>query len=128
MPVMCCVDFRLDCYIACVYCRHNLVVYHVHVYLFSYFSRLLSRPYKIFILLSHPACWMGRSDYDNTTRHNSVVQGFACTASQPVVVTCCLTINSDLTWQAHVHGQTVKPSARSPLSSVPEKLSGSTGR
>ena len=39
------------------------------------------------------------------------------------MVTCCLTINSDLTWQAHVHGQTVKPSARSPLSSVPEKFS-----
>ena len=38
-----------------------------------------------------------------------------CTASQPLVVTCCLTINSDLTWQVHIHGHTITPTARSPL-------------
>ena len=46
-----------------------------------------------------------------------------CTASQPLGVICCLTINSDLTWQVHIHGHTITPTARSPLSSVPEKLS-----
>ena len=40
-------------YYMCVH-KQYLVVYHVHVYLFSHFSRLLSLPYKIFILLFPP--------------------------------------------------------------------------
>ena len=46
-----------------------------------------------------------------------------CTHSKPVVVKCCLTINNDLTWQVNVHGHNVTPTAQSPLSSVPDKLS-----
>ena len=79
------------------------------------------------IYSSIPTLPAGWADQTTTTPLDKIqlckVSRAPCTASQPVVVTCCLTINSDLTWQAHVHGQTVKPSARSPLSSVPEKLS-----
>ena len=79
------------------------------------------------IYSSIPTLPAGWADQTTTTPLDKIqlckVSRAPCTASQPVVVTCCLTINSDRTWQAHVHGQTVKPSARSPLSSVPEKLS-----
>ena len=46
-----------------------------------------------------------------------------CTCTQPVVVTHCLTINSDHTWQVNVHGHSVTLTPQSPLSSVLKKLS-----
>ena len=46
-----------------------------------------------------------------------------CTSTQPMVVTHCLTINCDLTWQVNVHGHSLTLTPRSPLSSVPKKLS-----
>ena len=106
--------------------KQYLVVYHVHVYLFSYFSRLLSLPYKIFYS-SIPTLPAGWADQTTTTPLDTIqlckVSRAPCTASQPLVVTCCLMINSDFTWQVHIHGHTITPTARSPLSSVPEKLS-----
>ena len=71
-----------------------------------------------------PAGW---ADQTTTTPLDTIqlckVSRTPCTASQPLVVTCCVTINSDLTWQVHIHVHTITPTARSPLSSVPEKLS-----
>ena len=43
---------------------------------------------------------------------------------QPMVISHCLCISSDLTWEAHIHGHKLSSTtdANSPLSSVPHKL------
>ena len=90
----------------------------------SFQASLPSLQYFYSSIPTLPAGW---ADQTTTTPLDTIqlckVSRAPCTASQPLVVTCCLTINSDLTWQVHIHGHTITPTARSPLSSVPEKLS-----
>ena len=97
----------------------SYIVYNIHVSFF--FQASISSLQDIYPSL--PAGWADQTTTPLDTIQLCKVSPAPCTYSKPVVVTCCLILNNDLTWQVNVHGHNVTPTARSPLSSVPNKLS-----
>ena len=75
-------------------------------------------------LPSLPAGWTDQTVTPLNVIQLCKVSRAPCTSAQPVVVTCCLTSIDDLMWHAYVHGHNITPTiaSRSPLSSIPTKL------